>query len=72
MDGGWISEGRLREYSADSMVHTIGMGREATGWWVNRHPKGAADSLHYRLLAPRRLIHQWMAIPVVTSAAEMS
>ena len=36
----------------DSQVHTGGMGQDHVEERANRHPKGAANSIHYALLGP--------------------
>ena len=72
MDGGWISEGRVREQSADSIVHSGGMGRETVGQVANRFPKGATDPVHYGLLFSCLLIHRCNVIPMTMRAVVMS
>jgi hypothetical protein len=50
MDGGWISEGRLRPLFVGFVIHTGGMDQEFAEERAKRHPKGAANSIHYTLL----------------------
>jgi len=51
----WMDYGEAFEAIVGELaIHTGGMGQELVRKWLNRHPKGAVNSMHYALLGNTR------------------